>query len=651
MAKGIDPNIDLHFQDQVEHLGPEQEVVINLQEGASDSALQGIAGLKVAEVRDGSIKATASRAAASELLARPDVQRVMPVARPKMLSVLLRLRNPAWDKSIPGFERGSQIGNILTGQATRDAIQILANDADVISVEASREGGTPSCFQSIPFVMGVPPAGPPLSEKGGGVLVALIDSGVDVLHDAFKDSQGRTRLVGIWDQTSAAGDTPAAAAAKGNTAGAAYNARYGRFHSEQDINGYLTANAVPGDLKRDPDQHGTHVASIMAGSPFTPPAPQPAFPGGLAPEARILLVKAKTTTAPGDPASIGYSRSHVDALAFIKETARALGMPVAVNVSLGMNAGAHDGTSLLEVAFDEFSSGGREPGLIVVKSAGNEHSHGGHAETVVPHGGTATIGWTTKTAFRTQDYLEFWSASGDELEFTVTGPGVSASVTRKSPRAQANLPGTAGTLYLAYERFYQDNGDARLIVIVRNNAGTSISVAGNWALAIRGAKVISGGVVHGWVERINLSPRPLAFTTGMVAARTLSIPGTARTVVCVGACDLSTPVAVQSFSSQGPCRDDRRKPDLVAPGHNIIAAGAGTQNGTVAMPGTSMAAPHVTGAVALVLAHRKRQGLDQVNAAQVRAGLTQSTKGFSGVWRQAEGFGCLDVQTFFDLFA
>jgi endonuclease G len=99
----------------------------------------------------------------------------------------------------------------------------------------------------------------------------------------------------------------------------------------------------------------------------------------MAPNARIIVVRPSIKVSDGDVLSIGYSRNHHAALAFVDEIANELKLPVVVNVSLGMNAGAHDGSSLLEAAFDDFCGGGRKRGRIIVKSAGNERDTAAHS--------------------------------------------------------------------------------------------------------------------------------------------------------------------------------------------------------------------------------------------------------------------------------
>lgn len=638
MAGRIDPLIDLYFRDRVEALGPTSECLVSVARGVDIDALAQQYGATVVARGEQSAAISASPAVQEQLFASESTVTVVPLNRPAEIAVLVRVQDPEWRRDIAGFTRGSQIGSIITGVATRSALEALMQDPAVISVEASRNGGAAECAASMPFVGASTVHSPPLVENGAGALVAVIDSGIDVLHEAFhRVSAGvvLSRIVAVWDQRST-GTTPSQASAAGTAGGANYVQNYGRYHSRADIDGYIAAGAVPVGFDRDPQGHGTHVASIAAGSPLA------GFPGGVAPQADIVVVIPKLSASPGDPLSLGYSVSHVDALAFVKQTAVALGKPVAVNVSLGMNAGAHDGSSLLELAFDEFSGGGRVPGYVLVKSAGNEQLQDVHAQVHVANGATALVEWVSQAFPRAQDFIEFWCASSDDLAFTLRAPnGRTVVVDRAHPTAALHLA-SGDSCYLTLERFYHDNGDTRLLALVRRNDNTALTLAGNWLLTVRGNSVVSGGRVDGWIERDN--QRALRFTRGQAAGGTISIPGTARTVVCVGACDVAAPlVNVQPFSSHGPTRDGRHKPELVAPGHDIVAAEAGTSSGLIAQPGTSMAAPHVTGAVALLQSHRRSQGQPLLNAAQIRSALSQCLGGFNGRWDDGRGYGWLDI--------
>ena len=155
------------------------------------------------------------------------------------------------------------------------------------------------------------------------------------------------------------------------------------------------------------------------------------------------------------------------------------------------------------------------------------------------------------------------------------------------------------------------------------------------------------GTINAWLERLN--NRPTEFSNYQSNQITLSVPGTAESVITVAAVNSALPLVVHPRSSYGLTRDHRKKPELCAPGTELLAARSQTTNGVVAMSGTSMAAPHVSGAVALALSDRAKQhGKRWLTANQVRAALTQTTQNFDGFHSEAMGYGLLDVEAFFN---
>lgn len=637
----IDNYIDIHFRDLVMAAGGGAEEFVAIVDKNRVDDVRRCAGVQIlgetAEVGNKVTLAISASASARRSLLESELVNVLhATARRPRIPVLLHLKRLDWNDNVLGFERGSQVGQILTGRATEDAIDALANNPDVIAIEASRSGGSAECVKSMPWI-GIPVVhSAPYAEKGAGAIVAVIDEGIDVLHEAFRDSQGKSRILAVWDQRDSSGPDPF------TVDPSIYDQKYGTLHTRDDISRYLDKKKPGKNLGRDPGGHGTHVASIAAGSPIGGGSSALVFPGGVAPEADLVVVIPKLTAGAGDPSSLGYSLSHVDALAFIRATAEKHRAPVAVNVSLGMNAGAHDGTSLLEMAFDSFSRGGRDPGYIVVKSAGNEFGYSGHSCVQAFQGGVVNIEWDSISIPRKEDYLEFWFQSSDDLKFTLIDPnGSQCSVDYITPEAEQHWASGRLSIYLRLIQFYKDNGDSRLLIVVRNNGGGSLNVGGKWRLEIFGQKVFSQGLVHGWVERDEA--RALMFSTGNTNGLTLSIPGTAHTVIAVGACQSSAPLILSPSSSHGPTRDQRLKPELVAPGVNVVAAASGTTNSLIGMTGTSMAAPHVTGAAALLFAQRRRNSKSQLNAAQLKAALSQCLKNYHGRWQSGFGNGALDV--------
>jgi subtilisin family serine protease len=537
-------------------------------------------------------------------------------------AMLVRVSDPGWSGGgIPGLVVHTQLGTVMSITGSADTVKALLKDPLVIGFEESRPSGPVECARSLPFIRVADTyegAGASFSERGDAALIAMIDDGIDVLHEAFLDADGKSRVVGIWDQQDA--DLPASPPAGFD---------FGRYHSAADIAGYVAQKKVPASLSRANLGHGTHVASIAAGRKAG------AFAGGVAPEAQLLIVIS------GGDEPTGYSHAHLAALKFIDAKATELGKPVVVNVSQGMNAGAHDGRSALEVAFDEFAKGGRVPGRIVVKSAGNERDKRGHASVPVAAGGAENLTWRCPTG-TSRVRLELWWHSANHYKFQLKSPSgdLSEWVDRKSPDLEGYFK-KRGPFAIKLVTLHPDNGDNMLKIEVDN--GVSPIAASDWTLRIDAVAVPAPGGIHAWIERGSAAQAPTEFVNHGTEELTLSIPGTSNSVITVGAIDANTPIFVGAFSSYGPTRDGRKKPDVSAPGVNVNAARRDTVNGVMALDGTSMAAPHVTGAIALVLSKTARAGVTCPAATQVGAVLRQKTRNYSAQWDPGQGYGVLDV--------
>lgn len=571
-------------------------------------------------------------------LKSPDVYTAGPRTQ-DLIPMLVRISNPTdieWLANIKDCQVTSGIGNIVACLGSLATIEAFEKNAKILSVEASRPSSGRDCSNSIPFVHADRVQNDPTQpEKGNDSLVAIIDDGIDVLHKAFRDSNNQTRIVALWDQTDPSGPAPIVQG----------RSLYGTLHTERDINRYISNGRVAKGLGRDPGHHGTHVASIAVGRSTSK------FHGGVAPEAKILVVVPRIKVDKKDPFSIGYSTSHVDGLSFIETEANQRNLPVVVNVSLGMNAGAHDGTSNLEAAFDNFSSGGRAPGRVIVKSAGNEGNRNGHAKFVVSHQCVETLEWASLTSHSGPDVLELWFSACDDYQFRLLDPSLETSSLVVANQSKHGIFSASGyAFHIDYDKFHWDNGDSRVLVTVSTGKTSSIGI-GKWSIEIVGNSVQSSGTLHAWIERDN--SRPIEFTRHRSQDYTLSIPGTARTVIAVASVGSSFPLKVANYSSYGPTRDKRNKPDLAAPGESIGAAKAGTFDDIEVQSGTSMAAPHVSGAIALLFSRQEKalkrtlaSNPRQFNAAQIRAALTQTVQNYNGLSSPSMGYGVLDVDAF-----
>ncbi len=541
------------------------------------------------------------------------------------LNLVIRVGSPAWlPGAVPDLTLQSRLGTVVTARGTARSVTALLADPGVISIEESRPVGSASeCERSMPFIRAIgeyPAVGGAFREAGDHALIAVIDDGIDVLHEAFLDGDGKSRIVGIWDQRTD-GRPPDGFG-------------YGHFHDAAAIAGYIADGKVPTGLGRNVRGHGTHVASIAAGRAAGD------FAGGVAPQALLLVVIS------GGAGPIGYSTTHIEALAFFDRVATQLGLPVVVNLSQGMNAGAHDGRSALEVAFDAFSQAGRLPGRVVVKSAGNERNKDGHAKVTLPAGSIETLTWQRNPQAARTERLELWWRADSDIRFRLGDPGNTWSDwTDRAAPERAGVLGASGPYRLKFIKRHVDNGDS-LLSIELGDVG-SPAANGQWKLEMHCRTAPADALLHAWIERADARFVPSRFIGFDDPEMTLSIPATAASVIAVGAVEAGDPLRVGSFSSYGPTRDGRECPTVCAPGVGVRAACGGTSDGVFSDDGTSMAAPHVSGAIALALS-RARRNDRSLTGSQIAAALRQNTRSYNGKWDRGQGWGLLDVTRFLE---
>lgn len=555
---------------------------------------------------------------------------------PDDIPVLIRLTDESWTPPA-AVKILSRTGTFVTAKASAAEIQEIERDQKVKSVEISRPGGFVELADSMAFVKGQPINRPDIDETGANALVGIIDTGIDIMHDAFLDADGKSRIVAIWDQLDNDGKTP-------HEVDGAFPFDFGTLHTNADIEAMRAGTKERPDWMRDPQGHGTHVAGIAAGRKTDNMA------AGMAPDAGIIVVIPAMETMREDPVSLGYSVSHINALQFLKSIATADNTlvadfkPIAINVSLGMNAGAHDGQTLLEAAFDSITSQGGDPGVTIVKSAGNERQHRGHCHVDVAKG-RVDVDWVSLDQKRSTDYFEAWFHKLDRLSFVLHSPdgGKSDVISRNSRVYDDVMNGNKVQMKLRPK--HPDNGDSVLYIVLSPEA--KAIRPGIWTLEVRGEHV-SGDTtgLHIWAERTG--PRAVEFSNASEKT-TISIPGTANEIITVGGTDISPDYpGVIRASSFGPSRSNAPKPELSAPGKDIVSAWSNQSDtsAATAKTGTSMAAPHVTGALALAMSRRVSQNRRQFNTQQFRSALMESVQFGSGLHHHGFGYGILDVAAF-----
>ncbi|WP_142103856.1 S8 family serine peptidase [Pseudonocardia cypriaca] len=518
-------------------------------------------------------------------------------------------------------------GTIVTARVPLSRLEQIRQADGVVSLKAVQPL-RPLLTATLAELEATPAALPPnsLAAGGAGVVVGFVDSGLDMAHQNFVDANGRTRIEAIWDQS---GPTTAASPFG-----------FGRRHGQADIQTALTRSDPYTALGYGPapdspvrrGSHGTHVADIAAGSGGGSGQP------GVAPASTILFVDPAvadiTWIGPATVfSSFGDSGQLLEAIRFLFDEAGQ--RPCVVNISLGTNGGPHDGSSLVERGIDAILA--QRPNRAVVIAASNSFDDGIHAAGRVPAGGSDDVSWRIPAGVVGQSELEIWYPGDDRLLAEIIGPdGTSLGSVPLGSNARLMDDDGNTVLFIGHRGPDPLNGDNTIGVFLEQRMPP-----GTWTIRLRADQVGTDGCAyHAWIERNDLSQT--SFVAPHDSSHTLGSISCGRSSIVVGSYDAhraSTPLSF--FSSAGPTRDGREKPEVSAPGHDVLAAHSRTRTGVVRKSGTSMAAPAVAGIVALALAEARALGkvLDADTVRQVVMDTARNNPPAAGGWDPRYGHG------------
>ena len=475
---------------------------------------------------------------------------------------------------------------------------------------------------------------PFLQLTGRGVIVGIIDTGIDYLNREFMNEDDTTRILRIWDQTIDSGQD-------------IYGAKFGTEYKEEEINRAIQVSKSGGDPysivnTKDEIGHGTNVASLVGAKGYNVDVT------GAAPNCSFAIVKLREAPRVLQQytgiSTVGVGRytgvEIVLGIRYLSRIASELKKPLVICIPLGTNTGAHDGTNDIEGSIDTVSS---QDGVVCVTGTGNEgdtdtHTEGKFAKSGEIRNIEVRIGKAQKD-LNFQIYIQ----EPDRVSLGIVSP--SGEVVEKIP-AKLNKVENINFIYegtkMRISYLYPDPvTGAEVISIAARGLREGI-----WQFRLYGDYIVDGRY-WSWLPQRSLLDTDTKFLSPSQYT-TLTMPGTARRAI-VAAYYNQTNNATVGQSGRGFTRDGRIKPDIAAGGINAIVTTPG--GGTKTISGSSVATSITAGCCALMLQWGVVDGNESnMYSTEIRTYLIRGTTMRVGDIYPNEqwGYGTLNMKGVFD---
>ncbi|WP_394970361.1 S8 family serine peptidase [uncultured Croceitalea sp.] len=556
-----------------------------------------------------------------------------------------------------------QCGKVVKATIVLDYLKILMTSKHIVGIEGTQSILTPP-LTTVPLSIKEKPKGLNLKAttphfNKQNVIIGIVDvGGFDYAHPDFLDENGMTRFLAIWDQ--GGNHRPSPKATWNNFDGLDYGSLLTQQNMNIAINEALNIGAPIHDIESQsqqfPSSHATHVASIAAGN------------SGVCSEADIAGVLISLPEEDEDRTKSFTDSSRIsDAVDFLLELAKKEGKPISINISLGTNGHAHDGSAGVNRWIDnQLTLDGR----CVSVATGNAGQEKGvvpndfgyimgriHTSGKIPNKGLSVdLEWQVVgngISDVSENELEIWYEPQDRFSVMIRPPGGEWIGPVKPQQFIENQQLDDLSFLSVYNKVYHEaNGNNYIAIYLSPNLNPQQVVgvkAGLWKVRVIGDE-IRDGHFDAWIERDDPVRRvqnfwnfPSFFTEKTnVDNKSINSLACGHNVIAVGNFDTQND-KINITSSQGPSRDNRKKPEIVAPGTNIIAANGFSGSDSLWTPktGTSMASPYVCGVAGLLLAMRP-----QLTSSQIAGILKRTATPITGLnydWKDDTGFGLVNV--------
>lgn len=470
---------------------------------------------------------------------------------------------------------------------------------------------------------------PYLNLRGKGVLIGIIDTGIDYTNPIFKYADNTTKIVSIWDQTINNNNTS--------------NTYYGTEYTREQINQALQSNN-PFDIvpSKDDVGHGTMLAGIAAGNEV----PESGF-FGIVPDAELVVVKLKPAK-PNlkdfwriPPDAICYQENDIlFALEYLEQLAIRLNQPMSICIALGSSLGPHDNSAPLT---NNLSIRAENLNFAISVAGGNEGNSRRHYYGVIdPKIGFDTV--SLKIGENESGFsMELWGTSPGLFAIDIQSPSgeyIPNIISGKNEYYEAFFIFEPTQIIIDYQTIEARSGDQ--LILLR----FTMPAPGIWTFKVYGKGDLSLSF-HIWLPMNDFISKDTYFMK----------PDPYTTILSLG--NATVPITVTAYNteddslylnaSRGYTRTDVIKPDIAAPGVSIISPTL--DQGFTEITGSSPATAHTAGVAAMILEWGLIRGnLKSINTADIKILMIRGARRDNNLtYPNADwGYGILDVFNIFN---